>query len=125
MSVDTASATLYRRLFRQGQRLEIAQQPNSTPHEYTASLNAHIGSLASPDRWQPNWQEQIQAAQEESWTVLNLYTRTIYSSQAPDREAVHQAIQAWNKLRRRLWLVRVLSRWQNQEDKTPIQTPPG
>ena len=106
MPAIAASTALYRRLYRQGVRLEIPRQPGDTPYELNISLNDHIKALST----RPRWREQVQLARQETQLLVDLYARAIYGQLPPDRGSLRQAVRAWMKLRRRLWLARLLGK---------------
>jgi transglutaminase-like putative cysteine protease len=94
-------ATLYQRLQHHGQRLAVPTWAGDTPYEFAVSLSERFNTLAQEKRWQT---ALAPANQELRW-LTNLYVRTTYSAHRPHSAEQAQAIQTWQRLRKRLWLV--------------------
>lgn len=105
-----ASARVFKRLFILGRRLGIATPPGLTPHEFGDELYTRMAGITSRARWAP----MFGPARQEIEKLVFIYTETIYSSQKPDLKASGAAINAWKRLRSKLWLARVLQIWNEQ-----------
>jgi transglutaminase-like putative cysteine protease len=103
LSPVAAVATLYERLRRHGRRLAVPGRPGDTPYEFAASFIKHMADLAHDGRW---GRMLTPAAQEVRW-LTDLCVRSFYSPYPPGVTDQVQAIQTWQRLRRRLWLVGV------------------
>jgi transglutaminase-like putative cysteine protease len=103
-----AVAVLYQRLYRHGRRLTVPVQAGDTPHEFAASLAGRVADLAQGRRWGM----VFAPAARELWWLTDLYVRELYSPYLPDAADRAQAIQTWQRLRRRLWLMWM---WQKRQ----------
>ncbi len=92
-----ALTAIYRRLNRAGSKLQIERYPGDTPNEFGRSL---IDRLEAFDPDPDASGRRIQA-------LVTIYSRLIYSPQAPDEAQKRQAVQDWARVRRRLWLARL------------------
>jgi transglutaminase-like putative cysteine protease len=99
-----AITRLYRNLYQQGQRLEVAAPPGATPHEYAQSLGSQVANLKGTGRWQ----ESLNLVPPDAGSLADLYNRAIYSPQPPSSKEQQLAISLWGRLRPRLWLARWL-----------------
>lgn len=100
LSPPAAVAMLYQRLYRHGRRLAAPVRAGDTPYELAASLAGRVADLAQENRWGAQF---APAAQELCW-LTDLYVRGIYSPHPLEAADQAQAIQTWQRLRRRLWL---------------------
>jgi len=104
MNPTAALMALYLRIYRQAQRLGTPTGPGDTPHEFAASLSGRIESLAGAE----HWAEPLAPAGGEARQIVELYGKAIYGQKPPSTQARWAAIQAWGRLRLRLWLARWL-----------------
>jgi hypothetical protein len=102
----TAVAALYQRLCRHGRRLAVPVETGSTPYEAAARLAGRVAELAQGRRWST---VAVSTVQEVRW-LTGLYVRGLYSPHAPNAAEQAQAIRAWRRLRRQLWLAWMWSR---------------
>lgn len=105
-----ALQAVYRRLYRQGQRLELSTPPGETPHEFAGQLSQRLAHLAAALRGRiaPPARKALTPADQETAQVIELYARSLYSRQPANAAERKQAIRAWQRLQRRLWLARLL-----------------
>jgi len=96
-------AALYRRLHGEGQRLALPQWAGETPYEFAAALARRVDALAQNRRWG----RALLPIPQEADFLIDLYVQTSYSVHAPNNTDQLQAIQSWQRLRRRLWLARL------------------
>ncbi len=106
MPPAVAVATLYQHLCRHGRRLAVPVETGSTPYEAAARLAGRVTELTQGRRWST---VAVSTVQEVRW-LTDLYVRGLYSPHAPSAAEQAQAIRAWRRLRRQLWLVRMWSR---------------
>ena len=99
LTPTAAVATLYRRLQRHGQRLDVPMREGDTPYEFAASFVRRVADLARGRYWNIALPP---AAREAQWLV-DLHVRASYAPYPPNTDDRRQAIQTWRRLRRRLW----------------------
>jgi transglutaminase-like putative cysteine protease len=100
---DAAAAMLYQRLYHHGRRLDVPVRAGDTPYEFAASLTERLTDLAQKRRWG----KLLTPAIQEVLYLTDLYVQVCYSPHQPDAADRVEAIHAWQRLRRRLWLARV------------------
>jgi transglutaminase-like putative cysteine protease len=101
-----AVITLYRRLYRHGQRLAVMERVGRTPHEFAGELTGRLAELAherGSDPALPSFSQGVH------W-LIDLYVRGLYSPHEPSAAEKARAIETWGRLRQRLWLVWVRQR---------------
>ena len=104
MAPTTAITILQRRLYNHGHRLNGSHSSGDTPFEFADALINHIDNLAMRKRW---GQLLLPAQQEVQW-LTQLYVQTLYSPHHFNAIDQSHAIQVWQRLKRRLWLARLL-----------------
>ena len=97
---------LYRRLLRQGRRLPFTILPSQTPYEISSGLADQVGKLVQDDPFD----KIIKPGIREIAHLVELYVHSIYSPAPPGPADQRDAVQAWNRLRWRLWLGKWLRR---------------
>lgn len=102
MPARAAVGVLYRGLYRQGRGLAVAAHAATTPYEFAGRLIARVIDLDRDGRYLA---KRESLAKDIHWLV-EPYVRGRYSPKAPDNADREQAIQAWRRLRNRLWLAR-------------------
>jgi transglutaminase-like putative cysteine protease len=117
LSPSAAGVTLYQRVLRHGRRLRVPAKAGDTPHEFATSFVERIAVLATGRRWS----EAIIAAIGHVHWLTDFYVRTVYSPHAPDTVARTQAIEAWHRLRWRLWLGRFWQWGRGRRRRTPAR----
>ncbi len=103
-----ALVTIQRRLYRLGHRWNLPCAGTLTPYEFSAALTARLEPLAG--------RQQLSAIitsirRDLDW-LTDLYVRSTYAEQPPSRLEQRRAVQAWLRLRRSLWGLR-LRFWHN------------
>lgn len=98
--------SLYRRLLRHARRLPFAILPSQTPYEVSTGLADHVGKLVHNHRFN----KIIKPGIGEIAHLVDLYVHSIYSPTPPGPADQRDAVQAWNRLRWRLWLGKWLRR---------------
>ena len=96
---------LYRRLYRHARGLEAGFRQGDTPHEFATTLALRLKELAQGHR---GGQRLLSALDEIRW-LTELSARTLYSRHTPQASEQSEAVQLWGRLRRRLWLARLLN----------------
>jgi hypothetical protein len=100
-----AIVDIYQRLHRYGRWLDVLSRPGDTPHEFAEALELRVADLAESRRWGA----PLHAAPGEIDWLAELCTRAQYSRHKPEAAEKGRAIQAWDRLRRRMWWARVLT----------------
>ena len=83
--------------------------PGDTPFDFAGRLSNRLSALCNSF---PGWERLAKAlnpAIEEARHLVELYSQAVYSPRPPDTTHQAQAMHAWERLRRRLWLARVLA----------------
>jgi hypothetical protein len=96
---------LYRRLYRYAQRLGAGSREGDTPYEFADTLVVRLKRLALGRR---GGQHLLAAMDEIRW-LTELCARTLYSLHKPKASEQAEAVEIWSRLRRRLWLARLLT----------------
>jgi transglutaminase-like putative cysteine protease len=99
-----AVTALYRRLVRYGPWLGVLSRTGDTPHEFAATVTVRLRHLADNRR---GGRFLISAVDEVS-LLADLCTRALYSRHEPKAPEQVQAIRAWSRLRRRVWVARLM-----------------
>jgi transglutaminase-like putative cysteine protease len=102
---SAAVTALYRRLYRYGPWLGVLSRVGATPYEFSASVTRRLGDLAQGRRGG----RFLFSAVDEVGLLTELCVRALYSLHEPQAEDQARAIQAWSRLRRRLWWARLLA----------------
>jgi hypothetical protein len=102
---QAAVVHLYQRLYRYGRWLGVEPRLGTTPREFAAALGLRLRNLAGDRRWGAS----LGSAPGEIRWLADLCTRALYSLHRPYKAEQKQAIQTWGRLRRRLWLARLLT----------------
>lgn len=103
LSPNAAITSVYARFHRQSQRLDIEIHNGDTPSEFTASLTRQLNILGKKQFWS----HFLIPAESEAHRLTDYYSRTIYSQHPPDNADQQNAIQLWQRLRRRLWIATI------------------
>lgn len=117
---EAAVASVYERFHRQGRRLTTTPL-GDTPYEFARQVSERIHNLAETSYWRG----LLQPASDEVDTLTSLYVRTEYSPHQPNTEDKARVLDAWRRLRGRLWLVRLHKaitsnlRWRYEVLSTP------
>jgi transglutaminase-like putative cysteine protease len=96
---------LYRRLYRYARWLGAGSREGDTPHEFATALTLRLKELAQGHR---GGRRLLFALDEIRW-LTELCARTLYSLHKPQASEQAEAVQMWGRLRRRLWLARLLT----------------
>jgi hypothetical protein len=97
---------VYERLYRYGRWLGVRPRQGATPREFAAALGLRLRNLAGDHRWGA----LLDSAPGEIRWLADLCTRALYSLHRPYESEQKQVVQTWSRLRRRLWLARLLAR---------------
>jgi transglutaminase-like putative cysteine protease len=96
---------LYGRLYRYGRWLGIFPKQGVTPREFAAILAQRLRNLEETR----SWGKVLSPAPGEIRWLTHLCTLALYSLHRPQAKDQKLAIQIWSRLRRRLWLARLLA----------------
>jgi hypothetical protein len=97
---------LFRRVYLSGRRLGAQARHGDTPLEYGKRLGSRLDQVAGK-----SWLNKfISLARLEIDLVVRLYNAVVYSPHPVKREDGQSALEAWRRLRWRLWLSRFKSR---------------
>jgi hypothetical protein len=97
---------LFRRIYRSGRRLGAQTRCDDTPLEYGERLGSRLDQVAAK-----SWlNKYFTLARQEIDLVVKLYNSVVYSPHPVKREDGQSALDAWQRLRWRLWLSRFKSR---------------
>jgi transglutaminase-like putative cysteine protease len=102
---NAAVIDLYQRLYRYAPRLGASPRQGATPREFADALGSRLRQLAE-GRHSAAW---LDAAPREIRLLSELCTSALYSPHHTHRTEQRQAVQIWSRLRRRLWLARLVS----------------
>ena len=97
LSPAAATAIIYRRVYRYANRLGAEVQPGSTPYELAALFSRRLKTLAA----------EADSVNDDLLTLMSLYVQAHYSPRSLTLAEQRQAIQIWQRLRWRLWRLRV------------------
>jgi hypothetical protein len=100
-----AVINLHRRLYRYGRWLGVLSQKGDTLHEFAALFVSRVAYLAKTRRWGT---VLLSVPAEIDW-LTDLCVRALYSLHQPEPVEQEQAIRTWQRLRKRLWLVRLFT----------------
>jgi hypothetical protein len=101
-----AVATIYGRLRRYGRGLAVPMKAGDTPYEFFASLAEWVARLAQERRWG----SMLSPAAREARRLIEFYVRASYGPHSPSALDRSRAIEAWKRVRWRLWLARLMGR---------------
>jgi hypothetical protein len=96
---------LYRRLYRYARWVGAGSREGDTPHEFATTLTLRLKELAQGHRGG----RRLTAAVDEIRWLTELCARTLYSLHRPQASEQAEAVEIWSRLRRRLWLARLLT----------------
>jgi transglutaminase-like putative cysteine protease len=97
---------LFRRVYRSGKRLGAQARRGDTPLEYGKRLGSRLDQAAGK-----SWLNKFfSLARLEIDLVVKLYNAVVYGPHPVKREDGQSALDAWQRLRWRLWLSRFKSR---------------
>ena len=107
---------MYQRLYRYGRWLGVRPRQGATPHEFATALGLRLKNLAGDRRWGA----LLDSSPDEIRWLSDLCTRALYSPHRPHTKERKQVVQTWNRLRRRLWLAKLLTRvpWSTEDNQT-------
>jgi transglutaminase-like putative cysteine protease len=105
LSPEVAVSNCYWRLYRYGRWFAVLSRTGDTPYEFAAAFAHRLADLAENRRWGALL---IPVVEEIKW-LADLCTRALYSRRRPGAIERAQVIQTWGRLRRRLWLARLLT----------------
>lgn len=98
----------YGRLQQQARRLGQATPDSQTPAEFEAALLDHLaGRPAQPGRLASRLAELYAAIRPDASRLVALFTARQYAKTKPTSQA---ALESWQRLRPRLWLLRILKK---------------
>jgi hypothetical protein len=103
---EAAVANLYQRVRRHGRQLAVPMRAGDTPHEFVESFVGWAKALARKERWG----EIVVGVIFDVRRLVDLYVEAHYTSHPVRTIDFWYALEAWKKLRWRLWLGR-LFRW--------------
>jgi hypothetical protein len=95
---------LYRRLYRSALWLGLDSTEGDTVHEFATTLTLRLKELAQARR---GGRGLISAVGDIRW-LTKLCARALYSLDKPHASEQAEAVQMWGRLRRRLWLARLM-----------------
>jgi transglutaminase-like putative cysteine protease len=98
-----AVARLYQRVRRQGRQLAMPMRAGDTPYEFAESFAGWAAELAREKRWG----EMLAGTIFEVRRLVDLYVEASYAPHPMRAIDFWYALQAWKKLRWRLWLGRM------------------
>ncbi len=111
MAPGQALAMLYQCLRSSGLRLGLAQPPGQTPYELAGLLSEHLRGLVAGKRyWHGRLRGWLEPAPSEARRLVELYAQAAYSPHPPAPSSLEQALVAWRRLERRVWLARLYHR---------------
>jgi transglutaminase-like putative cysteine protease len=103
---EAAVARLYQRVRRHGRQLAVPMRAGDTPYEFAESFVGWAKARGRKERWG----EIVVGVIFEVRRLVDLYVETHYTSHPVRTIDFWYALEAWKKLRWRLWLGR-LFRW--------------
>jgi transglutaminase-like putative cysteine protease len=106
LAPKAAVINVYQRLYRYGRWLGVRPRQGATPREFATALGLRLRNLAGDWRWGA----LLDSSPGEGRWLADLCTRALYSPHWPYEKEQKQAVQTWSRLRRRLWLARLLTR---------------
>jgi hypothetical protein len=109
---------LYQRFHQLGKSITASPLAGETPYEFAARFSTVMQRLAASKRWGKRL--AISSAQVDRLT--DLYTWTVYSPHHPSQADRKTAIQVWQQMRWRLWLLRLSTRWISPSRRFTNQT---
>lgn len=99
-----AVARLYQRVRRNGRQLAIRMCAGDTPYEFNESFAKWAADLAREKRWG----EVLEGVVFQMHRLVDLYVKAHYTSHSLRMIDSWNAMEAWKRLRWRLWLARLL-----------------
>jgi transglutaminase-like putative cysteine protease len=106
MTPEHTVLLLYKRFQYSGAQLTSSSPRAHTPNEFAARFTHWMEGLAASNKVG----SRLAVRPREINQLTELYNRTVYSSQKPGKSEQETAIHVWNRIRWRLWLLR-LSPW--------------
>jgi len=103
-SPEEMATRLYWRLYRHGRRLGISTKKDITPYEFAESLQMRVIYLPVRSLAKKPMEQVYQAIEN----LTKIYVQAQYSPEALGDEDKTQALAIWQRLRRQLFLARVL-----------------
>lgn len=103
LSPSAVVIELYQRMRRYGAHFPVPLHPGDTPYEFSAVLSGYLTAIAKNDFWKP-W---LLRATQDIWHITNLVVWEQFSPHPRGYVARDQAIRAWRRLRKRLFLTRI------------------
>lgn len=101
-----AVRAIYRQLRRRGAGLEIPPQPGQTPHEFSAEMAGRLKSIGQIT----GLGTTLEAGISDLGQLTDVYVAAAYGPNPPQAQDKEKALRAWDRLRWRLWLARLLKR---------------
>lgn len=102
----TVVATIYGRVYGHGRRI-AAVAAGDTPYEFTGRVAERVAALATQSRLRG----LLSPTSEELRSLTSLYVQALYSPYEPGEADKARALRLWGRLRPRLWLARIRSRF--------------
>jgi hypothetical protein len=103
----TVVMQLYRRFVRLGKSIITNPVAGETPYEFAARLANFMERLAASK----SWGKLLAVRKAQIDRLTELYNLSAYSPHPPSQVDQKTAIQAWQQMRWRLWLLRFSARW--------------
>ena len=105
LSPARAAAAAYLRLRRQATGLAVPAPAGTTPLELAAHIAGRLEALA-----EGRWSAYLRQGRAEVHTIAGIYARSLYGPRRLETAEGREAVQAWTRLRWRLWLAALLER---------------
>jgi transglutaminase-like putative cysteine protease len=116
MAPSAAVARLYGRVRRHGRHLAVPMRAGDTPYEFAKSFAGWAAAQAREKRWG----ELMAGVVFEVRRLVDLYVEANYTSHAMRAIDFWHALEAWKKLRWRLWLGR-LFQWKPRLSRARVK----
>jgi transglutaminase-like putative cysteine protease len=114
--LEQAVSQLYQRVQRSAQQLNLVPS-GATPYEVSHALGEHLSERAQDGQWGT----LLQPGVTELTSLTDLYVQAAYSPHPTTSAQRSEAIRLWQRLRWRLWLLRLLrhanSVWQSRSSR--------
>jgi transglutaminase-like putative cysteine protease len=103
---STVVMQVYRRFYLTSKVITISPVAGETPFEYAARFASFMDRLAASK----SWGKKLAVSKAQADKLTELYTWVVYSPHAPSQTDQKTAIQLWQQMRWRLYLLRIFPR---------------
>lgn len=110
----------YGRLQQRARQLGHPSSPSQTPHEFTADFLSRLGTFNRPP-WLTDLVEGMRPHVERLTTLFVLHQYAGSTQQAEQRAGTAAARESWRRLRRPLWLLRIVDKVLNAIDRRNLR----